>query len=105
MDYSATKLSHSDPLTDVRAARLLEALDAERSRAVSPGGAWQAMGTAPRDGTPILVWVRWQNAPAGPAIVQWDAVGRGWRAGMPACGPRATPESLHRARHRAPRQA
>src|SRR5919107_5824244 len=77
MDYSATKLSHSDPLTDVRAARLLEALDAERTRAVSPGGAWQAMGTAPRDGTPILVWVRWQNAPAGPAIVQWDAVGRG----------------------------
>ncbi|MEA3041211.1 MAG: hypothetical protein QOC65_700 [Sphingomonadales bacterium] len=79
MDYSATKLSHSDPLTDVRAARLLEALDAERTRAVSPGGAWQAMGTAPRDGTPILVWVRWQNAPAGPAIAQWDVVGRGWK--------------------------
>jgi hypothetical protein len=77
MDYSATKLSHTDPLTDVRAARLLEALDAERTRALSPGEAWQAMSTAPRDGRPILVWVRWQNAPAAPAIAQWD--GRGWK--------------------------
>jgi hypothetical protein len=79
MDYSATKLSHADPLTDVRAARLLEALDAERTRAVSPGGGWKAMATAPRDGTPILVWVRWQNAPPGPAIVQWDTARKSWK--------------------------
>jgi hypothetical protein len=84
MDHSATKLSQSDPLTDVRAARLLEALDAARSRAVAPRSAWQAIGTAPRDGAAVLVWVRWQNAPPGPAIAHWDEVRKGWtRVGVP----------------------
>jgi hypothetical protein len=77
MDHIATTLSQSDPLTDLRAARLLEALH-ERSRAVSPRNAWQAIGTAPLDGTAVLVWVRWQNAPAGPAIAQWDHVRKRW---------------------------
>lgn len=84
MHHSANNLSQSDPLTDARAARLLEALDAERARAGALASGWQAIGTAPRDGTPILVWVRWQNAPAGPAIAQWDTVRKGWkRLGVP----------------------
>jgi hypothetical protein len=79
MDHSATKLSQTDPLTDVRAARLLEALDAERNRAVSPRTPWQPINTAPRDGTAVLLWVRWQNAPAGPIIAQWDEFRSGWK--------------------------
>lgn len=79
MNQTATKLSQSDPLTDVRAARLLEALDAERSRTVAARNAWQPIATAPRDGTTVLLWVRWQNAPPGPAIAQWDGLRSGWK--------------------------
>src|SRR3954462_5760230 len=79
MDHSATKLSQTDPLMDVRAARLLEALDKERSRAISPRTPWQPINTAPRDGTAVLLWVRWQNAPAGPMIAQWDEFRSGWK--------------------------
>lgn len=37
----------------------------------------QAMDTAPKDGTEIIAWVRWGNAPAGPERVKFER--REWR--------------------------
>lgn len=37
----------------------------------------QAMDTAPKDGTEIIAWVRWGNAPAGPERVRFER--REWR--------------------------
>ena len=83
MDHYAPKLSHSDPLTDIRAARLLDPLRARRSRPRGMSPSWRPIETAPRDGTPVLVWVRWQNTPAGPAIAEWDLRRESWkRAGI-----------------------
>jgi hypothetical protein len=75
MRRPGTIFGHADPFLDFHAARRLETRPrAEASRA------WQFMDTAPRDGTPILVWVKWQNAPHSAAIVsyevkQWVRVG------------------------------
>ena len=83
MHHTSSELSQLDPLTDIRAARLLEGLDAH-TRAAQPANGWMAITTAPRDGTVILVWARWKNAPAGPAIVEWVARRSEWkRVGEP----------------------
>ena len=74
-----TQLSRLDPLADIRAARWLEGR--------IPGGdhikqTWKPIDTAPRDGTAILAWVRWQNASASACIVaftnkRWRRVANG----------------------------
>src|SRR4051794_21196465 len=78
MHYNATKLSHVDPFTDIRAARLLERLDAQ-VEAAQPANGWLPISTAPKDGTAILVWAQWQNAPAGPVIVEWLQRRKEWK--------------------------
>ena len=78
MHHTSAELSHLDPLTDIRAARLLESLDAQ-TRAAQPAHGWMPISTAPLDGTAILVWARWKNAPAGPAIVEWVKRRKEWK--------------------------
>ncbi len=73
MHHTSAELSHLDPLTDLRAARLLERFDAQAAKANEPKNGWMPISTAPQDGTAILVWACWKNAPAGPAIVEWVA--------------------------------
>jgi hypothetical protein len=81
MHHNTTKLSHLDPFADARAARLLDALD-QQVTASAPTPDWKPIKTAPRDGTPVLVWARWRNAPAGSVVArsnsrrkQWDRHG------------------------------
>ena len=78
MHHTSAELSHLDPLTDIRAARLLESLDAQ-TRAAQPAHGWMPISTAPQDGTAILIWARWKNAPAGPAIVEWVKRRKEWK--------------------------
>ena len=78
MHHTSAELSQLDPLTDIRAARLLEALDAQ-TRAAQPANGWMPINAAPRDGTAIMVWAQWKNAPAGPAIVEWLPRRKEWK--------------------------
>ena len=79
MNQHATKLSHLDPFADARAARLLESLDRQVEEASQPSGGWHPVSTAPRDGSPVLVWAQWKNVPAGPAIAQWVPRRKEWK--------------------------
>lgn len=79
MHHNATNPSHLDPFTDTRAARLLESLDRQVQVASAASSGWQPVDTAPRDGTPILVWAEWNNAPAGHAIVEWVQRRKEWK--------------------------
>jgi hypothetical protein len=78
MYTTAAKLSHFDPLTDVRGARLLESLDRQIAGAGQGANGWMPVSTAPRDGTMVLLWAEWQNGPAGPAIGLWDERRKVW---------------------------
>src|SRR5215210_4731469 len=78
MHQNTTKLSHLDPLADARAARLLDALD-QQVAASAPTPDWKPIKTAPRDGSPVLVWARWRNAPAGPVVARWDPRRKEWK--------------------------
>lgn len=74
MHLPGTELYGLDPLADMRAARWLEGR--------SPGGdraerTWRSIDTAPRDGTAILAWVRWQNASPSACIVAFTK--KRWR--------------------------
>jgi hypothetical protein len=77
MHQNTTKLSHLDPFADARAARLLDALD-QQVTASAPMPDWQPIKTAPRDGTPVLVWAKWRNAPAGPVVARWNQRNGEW---------------------------
>ena len=55
MHHTRAELSHLDPFTDIRAARLLERFDAEAAKANEPKNGWMTISTAPQDGTVILV--------------------------------------------------
>ena len=79
MHHTSAELSHLDPFTDLRAARLLERFDAQAAKANEPKNGWMRISTAPQDGTAILVWARWKNAPAGPAIVEWVKRRKEWK--------------------------
>jgi hypothetical protein len=79
MHHDGTKLSHLDPFTDARAARLLESLDRQVHDSSRLPNGWQPVSTAPRDGTAVLVWAEWKNAPAGPAIVEWVQRRKEWK--------------------------
>lgn len=78
MHYNATEVSQADPVVDARAARLLQSLDAQAARAGEGRSAWLPISTAPRDGTTVLLWAKWQNSPAGPVIARWDARQKQW---------------------------
>ena len=77
MHHNTTKLSHLDPLADARAARLLDALD-QQVTASAPTPDWKPIKTAPRDGTRVLVWAKWRNAPAGPVVARWNSRKSEW---------------------------
>ena len=79
MHHTSAGLCQLDPFTDARAARLLERFEAEAAKANQPKNGWMPITTAPQDGTAILVWARWKNAPAGPAIVEWVKRGKEWK--------------------------
>lgn len=77
MHRNTTKLFQADPLADAHAARMLESLDAQIA-ASAPGADWQPIKTAPRDGTRVIVWAKWRNAPAGPVVARWNAMRQEW---------------------------
>ncbi|MBM0203963.1 hypothetical protein JNW90_13220 [Micromonospora sp. STR1s_5] len=75
MRRPGTLIGRSDPFLDFHVAKPIHA------REGTPDREWRFMDTAPRDGTPILVWVKWQNAPHSPAIVAFEM--KDWvRVGM-----------------------
>jgi hypothetical protein len=67
MPRPGTLTRRSDPILDFYKASRIER---QPQQAMSPE--WRFMDTAPRDGTPILAWVRWQNASPSPAIVAFE---------------------------------
>lgn len=76
MSRPGTITRRSDPILDFHKANRMERQPREQTKPE-----WRFMDTAPRDGTPILAWVRWQNASPSPAIVAYEV--REWvRVGM-----------------------
>ena len=79
MHHTSAELSHLDPFSDARAARLLDRFNAEVVKANELKNGWMRINTAPIDGTAILVWAQWKNAPAGPALVEWVKRRKEWK--------------------------